>query len=80
MLSYLKRIAGEGFLLFSGRGIGSFGLLLSFLVIVGFTSMKSAANKQRFIYENHFEPYTMIIMHPYETVERFLIYCDRLAW
>lgn len=36
-----ERISGAGFLLLSGIGTGSFGRRLSFLVIMGFTSMES---------------------------------------
>ena len=36
-----KRISGAGFLRLSGMGTGSLGLLLSFLVIAGFTSIES---------------------------------------
>lgn len=36
-----ERIFGEGFLLFSGIGTGSFGLLRNFLVEIGFTSTVS---------------------------------------
>ena len=37
----ISRISGEGFLLFSGRGIGSFGLRRNFLVVTGLISMAS---------------------------------------
>lgn len=37
-----ERISGAGFLLLSGMGTGSFGRRLSFLVIMGFTSIESA--------------------------------------
>lgn len=36
-----KRISGAGFLLLSGIGTGSFGRRLSFLVMIGFTSIES---------------------------------------
>ena len=36
-----KRISGEGLRRFSGSGVGSFGRLLSFLVVTGLTSMES---------------------------------------
>ncbi len=40
----VKRISGEGFLLFSGMGVGSFGLLRNLRVVIVFTSMESAHN------------------------------------
>lgn len=46
LLILSKRISGEGFLLLlSCIGRGSFGLLLNFLVMAGFTSIESAVYK-----------------------------------
>lgn len=42
----IKRISGAGFLLLSGMGTGSFGRLLNFLVMIGFTSMESVKQRQ----------------------------------
>ena len=39
--SYLKRISGEGFLRFSGMGVGSFGRLRNFRVVMVLTSIES---------------------------------------
>ena len=43
--SAVKRISGEGFLRFSGMGVGSFGLLRNFLVVIVLTSMESIRTK-----------------------------------
>lgn len=40
-LQWFCRISGAGFLLLSGMGTGSFGRRLSFLVMIGFTSIES---------------------------------------
>lgn len=44
--AWCKWISGAGFLLLSGMGTGSFGRLLNFLVMMGFTSIESVARME----------------------------------
>lgn len=44
---FMGRISGAGFLRLSGIGTGSLGRLLSFLVMMGFTSIESVNDRKQ---------------------------------